>query len=81
LPKGPRGRFEATLNTTVPARPRMEMRQERDRDEEEVQHHEKLDRAHSRRAQINDVCAVIYYKQNKVSYVCCRFFEHLPPVL
>jgi hypothetical protein len=34
-------------------------RQHADRDEEEVQHHEKLDRAHSRRAQINDVCSCI----------------------
>jgi hypothetical protein len=27
------------------------------------------------------IAAVIYCKQNKVSYVCCRFFEHLLPLL
>lgn len=45
--------------TLAPAPLDQVQRQQRDRDEEEVQHHEKLDRAHSRRAQINDVCSCI----------------------
>ena len=45
--------------TLAPAPLDQVQRQQRDRDEEEVQHHEKLDRAHSRRAQINDVCSYI----------------------